>query len=191
MDLVTDAGRGAYVYLDSPEEATKVIDERFDEIMNVAARNVRVEVDLPPYLDIEHFYAEKYSEDSTEVEPQNLAPGDSMILNQTLFATDVNAMCGQDVINVKVVWETPIEHQTLVAEPVPVDLTTLLNTPMSPQMRKANAVIAYAEALKTNKPEDLGAALVTVQEAAKAAPEDKDLEAIASLIELHPALQAN
>ncbi len=191
MDLVTDAGRGAYVYLDSPEEATKVIDERFDEIMNVAARNVRVEVDLPPYLDIEHFYAEKYSEDSTEVEPQNLAPGDSMILNQTLFATDVNAMCGQDVINVKVVWETPIEHQTLVAEPIPVDLTTLLNTPMSPQMRKANAVIAYAEALKTNKPEDLGAALVTVQEAAKAAPEDKDLEAIASLIELHPALQAN
>lgn len=191
MDLVTDAGRGAYVYLDSPEEATRVFDEKFDEIMNVAARNVRVEVDLPPYLDIEHFYAEKYSEDSTEVEPQNLAPGDSMILNQTLFVTDVNAMCGQDVINVKVLWETPIEHEQRVSEPVPVDLTTLLYTPMSPQMQKANAVIAYAEALKTNTPEDVAAALATVQEASKAAPEDKDLEAIADLIQLHPALQAN
>ncbi len=188
MDLVTDAGRGAYVYLDSPEEATKVFSERFDEIMNVAARDVRVEVDLPPYLEIEHFYAEKYSQDAAAIDPQNLAPGDSMVLNQTLVVTDASKMCSHDVINVKVRWQTPIDHLERSAEPDPIELSTLLATEASPQMRKANAVIAYAEALKTNTTTDVAAALATVQAAFKGDPDDKDLESIVGLLQLHPAL---
>lgn len=47
MDTVTDKGRGAYVYLDTIEEAAKMFTARFDETMDVAARAVQVRLDLP------------------------------------------------------------------------------------------------------------------------------------------------
>ncbi|MFO0589511.1 MAG: von Willebrand factor type A domain-containing protein [Polyangiaceae bacterium] len=189
MNLVTDAGRGAYVYLDSPDEATKLFDDRFDEIMNVAARAVQVEVDLPDYLEVDHFYGEAYAEDPEAIDPQNLAPGDSMVFNETLYVTNRPAFCGADQIAVRVKWETPIEHLKKVSVLPAVDIDTLLGTLPSPAMRKAEAVIAYAEALKKGTQEELAAAQEIVKSAAKDAPEDEDLVEILSLLSLHPALQ--
>lgn len=189
MDLVTDAGRGAYVYLDSPEEAARVFDDRFDEVMNVAARNVRVEVDLPVFLDIEHFYGEEYSPVKDTIEPQNLAPGDSMVFNETLYVNSHSQVCADGRIGVRVTWETPLAHEERKVELPPVGLFALLDQPISPQMRKANAVIAYAEALKTGAAAELAAALQTVNQAIADAPEkDEDLDAIAGLLAKHPAL---
>ncbi len=190
MDLVTDAGRGAYVYLDSTAEAQSLFNDRFDEVMNVAARDVRVEIALPPYFDIESFYGEEYSQVESDIEPQNLAPGDAMIFNETLLVTNTAGMCGDDLIGVKVRWQTPLAHEDRLEEPDPVSLTSLLGQPISPQMRKANAVIAYAEALKDpDHPMKLTSALATVNQAIELAPEpDDDLDAIAALIALHPQL---
>ncbi len=47
MDTVTDKGRGAYIYLDKPEEAQRMFVDRFDETMEVAARGVQIEMTLP------------------------------------------------------------------------------------------------------------------------------------------------
>jgi Ca-activated chloride channel family protein len=188
MNLVTDAGRGAYVYLDSTDEAKAVFKDRFDEIMNVAARDVSVEVDLTSYLDIEHFYGEQYSQDASQVAPQNLAPGDSMVFDENVVVTDLAAMCGGDPIQVKVKWRTPIQHEERSQESAPVTFGTLLASPPSPQMIKARAVIAYAESLKTNTAVDVGAALATVDDASKQLPTDDDLKEIHGLLQLHPAL---
>ena len=44
MNQVSDAGKGAYLYLDTPEEADHALgdDERFLTIMEVAARDVQL-----------------------------------------------------------------------------------------------------------------------------------------------------
>ncbi len=190
MDLVTDAGRGAYVYLDSTDEAKSVFNDRFDEVMSVAARDVRVELSLPPYFDIESFYGEEYSTEEADIEPQHLAPGDVMIFNETLVVTDVQGMCSEDRIGVNVRWQTPLAHEDRAEDPITASLADLLAQPISPQMRKANAIIAYAEALKKNDAEAVAAALVTVNKAIEDAPAaDDDLQAIADLLALHPALQ--
>jgi len=187
MNLVTDAGRGAYVYLDDPAEAHDVFTTRWDEVMNVAAHDVKIELDLPPYLEIKDFYAEKYSPVESEIEPQNLAPGDSMILNQTLYATSAVSVCNDDILTVKVSWQTPLTHEDRSSPPLTMTLSQLLGQELSPQMVKANAIIAYAEALKTGDPVALGSALTEV-EAAFASTQDEDLQAIAALLALHPSL---
>jgi len=190
MNLVTDAGRGAYVYLDEPSEAAEVFGTRFHEVMSVAARNVQIQVDLPSYLQIENFYGEEYSTEKADIEPQNLAPGDSMILSQTLEATTAGAVCGNDVIRVSVTWETPISHEQRHTAPLVRSLSSLLAVPPSSQMQKATAVIAYAQALETGDPLDLEKARATVESAYAASdPKDPDLEAIGELLSQHPALQ--
>ncbi len=186
MDLVTDAGRGAYVYLDGIEEAESVFTERFDEVMNVAARNVEIRVDLPEYMEIDEFYGEKYSIDSEEVKPQTLAPGDSMVLNQTLYVGAGASACGLDTIAVTVTWEDPITYEVRTVGPVTKTLSDLL-VPASEQAIKAQAVIAYAEALKSGGKAALETARMKVRIAARQTGEE-DLAAIADLIDLHPAL---
>jgi len=47
--------------------------DRFDEVMDVAARAVQVELRLPWYLGIQRFYGESYSTNPAAVEPQHLA----------------------------------------------------------------------------------------------------------------------
>jgi Ca-activated chloride channel homolog len=187
MDLVTDAGRGAYVYLDSPEEADAVFEGRFDEIMNVAAHDVRVRMDLPEYMQIDDFYGEEYSTDPANIEPQNLAPGDSMVLNQVVYLADPAKACGLDAVNVTVTWKTPLDHQERAVSLPALTLLELAGAPPSAQMKKANAIIAYAEALRTGDPAELLAALEIV-ETLEAATGDPDLAEIAALLKMHPAL---
>jgi len=70
MDAVTDAGRGAYVFLDSTDEAQSIFGPRFDEVMDVAARSVRVELRVSWYMGIQKFHGEEYS-----TNPRAPAPG--------------------------------------------------------------------------------------------------------------------
>ena len=186
MDLVTDAGRGAYVYLDDPAEADSVFADRFDEVMNIAAHDVQIQVDLPSYLEIDEFYGEKYAPNADQVKPQTLAPGDSMILNQSVYTTDSLNVCGLDVIMVTVSWKTALTHEERSTGPLEFTMGEILHPP-SPQVLKANAVIAYAEALKDGKKP----ALQKAEELARGTGKelgDGDLVDIADLIVLHPAM---
>ncbi len=187
MDLVTEEGRGAYVYLDSPDEAEAVFTERFDEIMNVAARDVQIELRLPEYIQIEKFYGQEYAGTPENIEPQNLAPGDSMVLNQVIYLAQPSVACGLDTMTVKVTWKTPGSHDDREASLPPVSLLDLLGKAPSSQMAKANAIIAYAEALKTDDAAELASALAVVEEAQELTG-DADLAAIADLLGKHPRL---
>ncbi|MBK8259201.1 MAG: VWA domain-containing protein [Polyangiaceae bacterium] len=185
MDLVTDAGRGAYVYVDSNEEAQSLFKTRFEEIMMVAARNVQVQIDLPSYLEIEKFYGEKYSSDPAKIEPQNLAPNDSMVFNEILVLKNPPAACGQDTITVKVTWETPISHEPKENSVPPISLFDLMSTETSPQMARGNAIITYAEALKLGDTLTLQNAVKELGDAAATAG-NADLTDLASLLQQHP-----
>jgi Ca-activated chloride channel family protein len=184
MNTVTDAGRGAYVYLDGPAEAARVLGERFDEIMEIAARGVQVELDLPWYLQMQAFHGEQYSSNPKEVEPQHLAPSSAMIFDQTLAACDPAVVKGDDPVTITARWETPITRQKMQTS-ITRTVSQLLDGPKD-HLAKGKAIVAYAEALKAGTADALHAARA-LADAANPNGNDPDLTEIAGLIAKHPA----
>jgi Ca-activated chloride channel homolog len=187
LNTATDAGRGAYVYLDSEAEATRMFVQRFDEVMDVAARAVQVELQMPWYMGIERFYGEGYSTNPRAIEPQHLAPSDAMTFAQTVRPCGPDVGSPADPVQVIARWQTPLTH---VAQQVSVS-TTLgdLLAAGTVYLPKGAAIVAYAEALKT------GATPTALQDALAAAAAadpggtDPELTEIRGLIQrLLPAL---
>ncbi len=182
MDVVTDMGRGAYVYVDSKEEADSIFGERFNEVMEIAARSVQVELTLPWYFQMYKFYGEEFSEDPKEIEPQHLAPGDVMIFNQVIKACSAELVDPDHPITVKISYQDPHSYASKTSSSVRT-VDELLNGPID-QLLKGKAIVAYAEALKTGLPEDLKAAQNSLDQAGGG--NDSMLMEINSLLQLHP-----
>lgn len=184
MDVVTDRGRGAYVYLDSVEEAKAMFVDRFDETMEIAARAVQVELTLPWYFQIQKFSGEELSEDPEEIEPQHLAPSDAMVFNQVLHACAPEVVVPTDLVKVKVSWTTPLTYESKETS-IEATIQQLLDAP-SAFLPKGRAIVAYAEALKTGTKEALAEAHAQALVADESGT-DAELAEIAALIEMHPA----
>ncbi len=116
MNTVTDAGKGAYVFLDRQQEAYEVFGKGLLRHLEVAARNVQVQVTLPPTFAIDKFYGEQVSTKKEEVEPQHLAANDAMIFHQTIQSCDPASLTGQEVVKVVVTWQDAQTLQTKTAE---------------------------------------------------------------------------
>jgi Ca-activated chloride channel homolog len=147
MDVVTDAGNGAYIYLDSEEEAQRMLGQRFTESVEVAARNVEVKVRLPWYLSMRRFYGEEYSTEPYRVKPQHLAPGDSMVISQVLVPCQGAPMLGNDPLEVVASWVEPLTYQKKSASFT--STVGALNATKRGELARGKAIIAYAEWLKT------------------------------------------
>lgn len=186
MDIVTDAGRGAYVYLDEPEEARRVFVDRFGETMLVAARDVRIELTLPPYFGIAKFYGEEYSPDPTKVRTQHLAPDDSMMLFQILRPCDPSLPRASDPYQVRVTWSDPATGTSREE----VQQTTLGQLGIDDgNLGKAAAIVAYAEAIKQLSVLGVPARIAALQSAKAAviavngSAEDPDLAAVVATLD--------
>ena len=146
LNVVTDAGNGAYLYVDSAEEATKMLTDRFDETFAVAARDVRVRADFPWYFQIKEFFGEEYSKDPTKVKPQHLAPGDAMVFNQVLSGCAGAKLEDADVFSFSATWGDPISFEE---KSVSLSMTLgELRQGRTQELHKGEAIVAYAEALK-------------------------------------------
>jgi hypothetical protein len=84
MDDVTDAGKGASVFVSTEAEAWARFSTDFVSTMAVAVRDVQVKLDLPPGFEIVKFSGEEFSTDPAEVEPQHLSPNDAMVFHQRI-----------------------------------------------------------------------------------------------------------
>ncbi|MBI5498667.1 MAG: VWA domain-containing protein [Deltaproteobacteria bacterium] len=191
MDAVTDAGRGAYVFIDKESEARRMFVDRFLQTMEVAVRDVQVELTLPGIFRIEEFHGEEYSTDPAEVDPQHLAPGDAMVFHQLLRAADPRRVWADDRIEVRVTYRDQTgatEH----AASAGATLQRLVDSP-APTMRKADAVVVYAQALQridAARAHDAWDAAVQTCESARDyvgasadALDDDELREIASLLD--------
>lgn len=145
MDAVTDAGKGSYLFIDRAEEAERMFGERFLSTMEVAARNVRLELTLPWYFGIKEFHGEEYSEDPEEVDPQHLAPNDAMAYHQIIASCDPGAVQADDEIKAKVTYEDPITHEPGEDE-LELAIGKLVENDAE-QLYKADVVVAYAQSL--------------------------------------------
>jgi len=147
MDQITDAGKGAYVYLDGLDETGALLgnEARFLSIMEVAAREVQLSMTLPEGYVIDEFHGEEYSENPEDVEPQHLAPGDAMLFHQNLVDCSAELHDGGEVFEFAVTWIDPITREEMV------DTQTMTMDEMiaaaNLQLVKADAIVAYSKAL--------------------------------------------
>lgn len=183
MDVVTDAGRGAYLYVDSAQEAEVMFHDRFDEVMEVAARGVQVELTLPWYFQIQEFYGEEFSENPEEIEPQHLAPSDAMVFNQVLEACNPSVVNLQDEITVRVTWQEPLTYLEHAIDETQT-LEALLTGP-HPELALGKAIIGVAEALREGSPARLDAAMTDLQ--ALGSEGDGMISELQDLLLAHPA----
>ncbi len=185
MDTVTDVGRGASLFIPTAEEAEKMFGERFVQTMAVAARDVRVRLDMPPGFEIVQFSGEEYSADPTQVEPQHLAPNDAMVFHQTVATCAPESLGESASFTVTVQWRDAVTfEQRSAAQTRPLGQ---MLAGASPMLRKGAAVYAYAEALKAHRDEPTNGALepafAALDEADTALPSDPDLAEIRQVLE--------
>ena len=185
MDTVTDVGRGASLFIPSALEAQKMFGERFVQTMAVAARDVRVRLDLPPGFSIVKFSGEEYSADPTQIEPQHLAPNDAMVFHQTVATCAPQLVDEAASFTVAVRWKDAVtfeQRETEVTRPIQEALAAA-----SPMLIKGAAVFAYAEALKEFRgnplPATLDPAFTALEAAEKVLPGDADLSEIRGVLE--------
>jgi len=145
MDAVTDAGRGAYIFVDRPEEAYRMFGERFLQSVQIAARDVQVELTLPGVFSMGAFYGEEYSTVPEEVDPQHLAPDDAMVFHQLLIASNPLGVYADDLIRVAVTYSTFAGGPRITTSTTGT-LQKLVRDDCF-QMRKADAIVVYAQAL--------------------------------------------
>ena len=145
MNTVTDKGRGAYVFLDSEQEATNIFGARFDETMEVAVRDIRLEQTVPWYFTLESTSAEQTSTNPEEVDPQYLAPSDAIVFYNKFFACSPAMVNLEDPIIAKATYTRPFTQEPAF------DSTTAtvgeLLQGADAQLKKGRAIVAYAKAL--------------------------------------------
>jgi len=183
MDQVTDAGKGASVFINDEAEAQKIFGRDFINTFTVAARDVQVRMDLPAGFSVTRFSGEEISTDPDEVEPQHLSMNDSMIFHQQIETCAPDRVTDETPIVVAVVYD---DARTFQSREIEVETTfgKLLNEADARHLKGA-AVFAYAEALQAKKTGDLDLtpALDALAKAEAANPEDPELAEIRAVLQ--------
>jgi Ca-activated chloride channel family protein len=187
MDDVTDAGKGASVFVSSQGEAQARFSTDFISTMSVAVRDVQVKLDMPPGFEIVKFSGEEFSTDPAEVEPQHLSPNDAMVFHQRIRTCAPQLVEDASEITVTARF---LDAITFEAREVTQTLTfgELLAGDQA-QLVKGAAVLAYVEALEARRDADpegdakVAAALARLDEADAALPGDTDLAEIRTVVE--------
>jgi Ca-activated chloride channel family protein len=178
MDEVTDAGQGASVFIASEVDAEQMFGARFLETMGVAARDVRVELTLPPGFDLVSFSGEEYSTVAEEIEPQHLAPNDTMVFFQELETCAPQLVSDAATIDVKVTWHDRDSHEPreFARNYTFGELLNGTDEGAILQLAKGEAIFAYARGLQNSiSKQDARAA---VDRARRLLPNDADLAEI-------------
>ncbi|MGB1017214.1 MAG: vWA domain-containing protein, partial [Nannocystaceae bacterium] len=187
MDTVTDLGKGASVFIPDAQEAQKIFGDQFVNTMAVAARDVQVELSLPPGFAITKFSGEEFSTDPTEIEPQHLAPNDSMIFHQQIETCAPDLVEDETEIGVIVRYKDGVSFEERKVEKT-LTFGDVEGVP-SAGLLKGRAVFLYAEALKAirdsaeNIQEAHAEALEALAAAEQEAPQDGELAEIREVLE--------
>lgn len=185
MDTVTDLGRGAYLFVDSPSEAVRQFSgDRFLANLEVAAKDVQLAMTLPPGWVVDRFDGEEIGTDPDEVREQHLAPNDAMLYHMTLRD------CGADPtepLSFAASWREPraaVDH----VDAATFDMATMLDAD-STQIDKAGAILAYARAFDEvwqksggERTAYLDEVYAVVQDAYRARPDDAELAEVLDLV---------
>lgn len=145
MDTVTDAGRGAYMYVPNQAEANKVFGpDRVLSNVEIAAQNVRLELTLPPQFVIQKFHGEQISTEPSEVREQHLAPNDQMLYHSTfIYCGDGDPQA--ESLAFRVTWTDPLTKADLDTQ-ITIPVSDLLLAKAA-HLEKAELLVDYARLL--------------------------------------------
>ena len=181
MDVVTDLGKGASLFVPSSAEAHKMLADRFVSTVGVAARDVQVELDLPAELTVVQFSGEEKSTNKKEIEPQHLAPNDAMVFYHQLEACEAEAISDDLVVRVVATWIDPITLEERTAE-TSATIGQLLAGP-DRQLRKGSATYWTAKSLYDGESESRARAVSALEAAHGAAPDDDELDELEAMLD--------
>ncbi|MFO8074180.1 MAG: VWA domain-containing protein [Polyangia bacterium] len=190
MRRVAAAGGGPYLFVDSAEEAAFAFGPSFSSHVEIAARDVRVELSLPPGFEMPELHGDEQPRDPDEVRPQQLAAGGALVFHRRVESCAPELVSLDGEVRVEVSFEDP-----LTREPAGVEILTtlgdLLDEDPAPLL-EGGAVLAYAEALQDLSElsgqaalDRIGQARAEVQAAAAALPNDAQLREIDELLEMY------
>ncbi|MEM9694978.1 MAG: VWA domain-containing protein [Myxococcota bacterium] len=182
MNEVTDAGKGAAVFIDSEGEAEKMFATNFVNTMSIAVRDVQVQLDLPPGFEIVRFSGEEFSTDPEEIEPQHLAPNDAMVFHQELETCAPELIDATTEIGVTVRYKDAITFESREVSET-YRLTELVGA-ASPNLLEGAALMRFTEYLTERSTAARSAVEAALAAAQEANPNDPDLAEIERLLGL-------
>jgi hypothetical protein len=148
LATATEAGQGYDLFLDQPGEADVMLRQRFEEVMTVAARDVTVTITMPNLFTLTTPVAlpPVGGSSPTGAPPStDLSPGRALVYRGVLRACSPAVLQSQGQIQVDVSY-TPNGSTSTMHAPL-VTLPILHGAPPA-QVLKANAILAFADALK-------------------------------------------
>lgn len=148
MNALTDKGRGAFLFIDTKEEISRILSEPdFIANFDLALKNIRLKMILPPGWRIAEFHGEQMSENASDIVPQYLSPNDQMIYHMNLTAPGSLNEFGNDT------FEFEAEYTPLQGSPKTAAYKAAVANMIADQRQilKGDAVTEFAEMLKAVK----------------------------------------
>ena len=98
LDMLTEKGKGAYVYLGSEAVVDRIFGAGFASLTRTIAHDVQFELQLPNSLAMEKFYGEEISTVAEDVQPIHYYAGTSQVFLQELAIRDGNVVRNDPVV---------------------------------------------------------------------------------------------
>lgn len=183
LDMLTEKGKGAYVYLGSEAVVDRIFGaDGFASLVQTIAHDVQFALHLPDSLAMERFYGEESSTDPTQVQPINYYAGTTQ-----LFLQDLRVRGGDRIRNDKVGLEITYRNaRTGKSESRWFHTTIGKMLESDPHnVRKGRALIAWADMLIADAmgAGGCGEELATFVERASALPDDSEVAFVRGLVE--------
>jgi len=195
MNTVTDRGRGAYLFIDSESEIQRILEEDvFIASFDLAVKDVRLKMVMPPGWKMEQFHGEQVSARAEDIVPQYLSPNDQMIYHLKLSAEQPLSQLGSQEFEFEVEYAPIGGRRDRLAVKSTVAEMLVPAGGQSLQILKGDALVAYAEMLKSiqlpldeHKQDNLEKYEEAVREIARinSTLADPELEEILSLLQLY------
>lgn len=146
MNAFTDAGKGAYFFIDNTADIGKALDENFVSNFDLAVKDVRLKMVMPAGWKMVKFHGEQVSTVASEVVPQHLSPNDQMIYHQ-IISTNKNddiALDQQFVFEAEFINPLSNDKKNVAIRTTVRDMLQQKYQ----QIQKGNAIVAFAEMFK-------------------------------------------
>ncbi len=142
LDMLSEKGQGAYVYLGSEAVVDRIFGPGFDSLTETVANDVHFGLDLPDSLAIEKFYGEESSTVKADIQPIDYYAGTTQLFLQDV-AMRGQSPVGNDRVVLTVEWSDPVSGEAHSAQ-YPFSVAELLATDHH-NLRKGRALMAWTD----------------------------------------------
>ena len=144
LNMLTEKGKGAYVFLGSERVVDRLFGTGFAALVQTIALDVHFALNLPPSLGMTRFYGEESSTNAEDIQAVNFQAGNSQVFLQDLAVKGDQLQRGE-TISLDLSWDDPRTGQRRVQAYQTTIGRALDANPYN--SRKARALIAWTDIL--------------------------------------------